>query len=119
MEHPPSFDDGRPPFDHALAREVMGKYVLIGVTVLDHTGKLLEQKQFHGKVTQADPRSGFSIQLLGEREGEHEALPPDTRAFQKARPGEYRLKATGEVVVDPDYTAMWTYRKPPPKAATS
>jgi hypothetical protein len=115
MELPPSFDDGRPPFDRGLARELMGKHVLVGVTTLDHKGKLIEHKQFHGTVTRADPRDGFRLALLGEREEQFESLPPDTRAFVKARPGEYRLKATGELVVDPDYTAMWTVKKPPPK----
>ena len=97
----------------------MGKHVLVGVTALDHKGKLVEHKQFYGKVTQADPREGFRVELLGEAEGRVEWLPPDTRPFQKARPGEYRLKSTGEVVVDPDYTAMWTYTQPPPKKDAS
>ena len=118
LEHPPSFDDGRPPFDHSLGRELIGKHVLVGLTVLDHRGKLVEHKQFHGKVTQADPRDGFRVALLGEREGQFEWLPPDTRAFEKARPGEYRLKVTGEVVVDPDYTAMWTSTQPAKKDAS-
>ena len=115
MEHPPSFDDGRPPFDHFFARELMGKHVLVGVTALDFKGQLIEHKQFHGRVDKVDAREGIRIKLLGEREGEFEWLPPDTNSFQKARPGEYRLKSTGEVVEDPDYTAMWTYTRPKPE----
>ena len=119
MDHPPSFDDGRPPFDGHFARELVGKHVLVGVTVLDHRGELVEQKQFHGRVDKADAKDGFRLKLLGEREGESEWLPPDTRAFHKARPGEYRLKTTGEVVVDPDFTTSWTYTQPPAKEDAS
>jgi len=43
---------------------------------------------------------------------EVECLPPDLRAFRKAEPGEYRLKSSDEVVVDPDYLASWTITRP-------
>jgi hypothetical protein len=119
MQHPPSFDDGRPRFDDYFARELMGKHVLAGVTVLDSKGQLVEHKQFHGHVDRVDAREGIRVRLLGEREGEFEWLPPHTDAFKKARPGEYRLKGTGEVVVDPDYTTMWTLTQPPPKEDAS
>ena len=32
MQYPSSFDDGRPSFDHEVARQLVGKRVLIGVT---------------------------------------------------------------------------------------
>lgn len=32
---PPSFDDNRPPFDHVLAAELVGRSVLQGVTYVD------------------------------------------------------------------------------------
>lgn len=35
MEHPPSFADGRPPFAHHLAKTLIGKHVLVGITYLD------------------------------------------------------------------------------------
>src|SRR3954465_8432277 len=112
MEHPPSFDDGRPPFDHHLGGELVGKHVLVGVTYLDANGKPSRLEQFHGTVVSADARAGFQLALRGERTGESKWLPPDTRAFQRARPGEYRLKSTGEVVEDPDYTAAWSVSPP-------
>lgn len=112
VEHSPSFDDGRPSFDHFFAKELLGKHVLAGVTALDASGRLITHKQFHGEILTADAREGLRIKLLGERAGEFEWLPRDTRAFSKARAGEYRLKSTGEVVVDPDYTTMWTYTEP-------
>jgi hypothetical protein len=33
-------------------------------------------------------------------------LPPALEAFAPAPPGEYRLRSTGEVVVDPDFTCV-------------
>lgn len=107
-------DDGRPPFDHAIAAELLGKYVLVGITKLDHEENLLEQIQYHGDVVVADECEGFCLKLRGGREGEFEWLPPDTRAFAPARPGDYRLRATGEVVADPDYTTTWTSKAGPP-----
>jgi hypothetical protein len=43
--------------------------------------------------------------------------PPDhwdeeMAASLVARPGEYRLSSTGEVVADPDFTAAWTVTPP-------
>ncbi len=39
-------------------------------------------------------------------------LPPVEEAFEPAPPGEYRLRTTGEVVVDPDFTTSWTVVPP-------
>jgi len=111
---PAQHDDGRPPFDHALAAELLGKHVLVGITNLDHEENLIEQSQYHGDVVVADEREGFRFKLRGTREGEFEWLPPDTRGFSPAPPGEYRLRSTGEVVVNPDYTTTWTLKEAPP-----
>ena len=35
-------------------------------------------------------------------------LPPDITAIEVAAKGEYYLKSTGEIVVNPDYVAIWT-----------
>lgn len=112
METPPSFDDGRPSFDHSLANLLLGKYVLVGVTRQDANGTVLTHKQFHGDIITVDPEKGFCIKLRGTRAGEHEWLPPDTRAFFKVKPGEYRLRATSEVVTDPDFATVWTITEP-------
>ena len=50
--------------------------------------------------------------------GEIFTLPPDPRAYVPAPPGEYRLKATGEVVVDPDFTCTFDV-VPPTSSRTS
>jgi hypothetical protein len=106
--------DNRPSFDHTLAVALLGKHVLVGITKLDHEDNLLEQIQYHGEVVIANENDGFCFKLRGVREGEFEWLPPDTRAFVPARPGEYRLSSTNEVVIDPDYTTTWTSRSAAP-----
>jgi hypothetical protein len=53
------------------------------------------------------------LSLKGQRAGEQHNLPPDTRAIEIAAAGEYRLRATGELVIDPDYTAMFSITKQP------
>jgi hypothetical protein len=114
MQHPPSFDDGRPPFDHHFAQTLLGKYVLVGVTRQSHTGRIIRKEQFHGRVVEVDAQKGICLRLEGERSGQFEWLPPDTRAFMKASPGEYELSASKEVVIDPDYTSRWTFKATKP-----
>jgi hypothetical protein len=101
----------RPRFDRDLANLLVGKHVLVGMTYLHHDGTLDRQEQVHGFVTRADEQS-VVIERWGG--GDETTLPPDTRPFQPAPPGEYRLRSTGEVVVDPDYLASWTVTAPAP-----
>ena len=112
MTSDPSFDDGREAFDHAFAQDLVGKVVLVGVTVNDKRGEFRRQEQFFGRVTAADPVTGFTLELHGSRLGQTKVLPPATGAFTPAPPGTYRLRATDEVVVDPDYTSVWTLTQP-------
>jgi hypothetical protein len=100
--------DNPPPWDTELADELLDSLVLIGVTSLDAGGNLIEQTQMFGRVTVVDPRRGISILLEGTRAGETYWLPPDLRCLDRARPGEYRLRSTGEVVRNPDFLCQWT-----------
>jgi hypothetical protein len=102
-------------FDAALARTLVGKYVLIGVTYLDGDGKPTREEQVHGVVIAATAENGILFKLRGSRNGAEYRLPPDTRGFVRAQPGEYRLKSTGEVVTDPDFTCTWSVW--PPRSA--
>jgi hypothetical protein len=107
-------EDSRPPWDSALALSLVAKRVLIGLTYCDHDDRLIEQKQLHGTIIKADADKGFAVRLEGQREGELYWIPPDLRAFQDAPPGEYRLRSTGEIVVDPDLISNWVINRPPP-----
>ncbi len=101
-------------FDAALAQALLGKYVLIGVTYLDAEGKPTRQEEFHGVVVAATAEDGIRFQLRGSRDGTEYRLPPDTRGFAKALPGQYRLRSTGEVVTNPDFTCTWSVSRPRP-----
>ena len=107
-------EDGRPPYDQDRADSYIGKYVLVGISYEDASGNARpeKQRQLHGRITVADPRKGFCIELEGANAGGTYWLPPDLRAFQDAPPGQYRLRSTGEVVEDPDVTASWTVVEP-------
>jgi hypothetical protein len=50
--------------------------------------------------------------VAGQRDGKLYTLPPDTRSIEVAPPGEYRLRATGEVVCNPDYTVTFSISRP-------
>ena len=98
-------DDGRPECDDDFAAKLLGAVVLVGVTRTVPGGETHEQ--FYGPVERADGE-GIDIRLAGSRSGETFFLPPDPRAFFPAPPGSYRLRQTGEVVENPDFTTMWT-----------
>jgi hypothetical protein len=94
----------------------MGSRVLIGVTTRDAEASEDspgEMVQMFGTVVAIDPSRGVTVQLEGSRDGEFYVLPPDAGAFHSAPPGDYRLRETGEVVSNPDYTTTWSIRRAP------
>ena len=88
----------------------VGKRLLVGVTETDENGKPIDQLQVHGTIVRLNRQEGLVLRLA---DGSEFKLPPDVRRIRKAKPGQYRLRSTGEVVVDPDFTAAWlrTQRK--------
>lgn len=103
----------RPQLDESKAPEYIGKTVLLGVTYLDHKEKFQAQKQWVGTITAFSNTVGIRIELRDS--DEPCALPPDPRGIRKANPGVYKLRSTGEEVIDPDYLATWTCVHSPPK----
>lgn len=98
-------DEGDRNPDGVIWSELVGKYILIGITRRDERDTELGLEQVHGRITFADAKSGVSVQLEGSRSGESYRLPPDLRSLKPAPLGEYRLRSTGEVVRDPDLIA--------------
>jgi hypothetical protein len=99
--------DDRPPFWDERAARMVGKRVLVGITYVDGANRPIEQRQYHGTVESADERTGFAIRTDDRT---LEWLPPHIAAFSAAAPGEYRLRSTGEIVIDPDLLSTWTLR---------
>jgi len=96
--------------DPADGAALVGKHLLVGLTYLDHAGQPSSRRQVHGTVLRVNAAEGIVIAL--EPSGEEFTLPPAFEAIEPAAPGEYRLHSTGEIVVDPDFTA--TFRVTPP-----
>jgi hypothetical protein len=114
-------EDSRPPWrsrrgaacddlwDDDDADWLIGKYVLVGVTYLASDGETVtSQVQYHGRITKAAQAEGITIACEGTSAEKSLVLPPDLAVFTLARPGEYKLRSTGEVVHNPDMLASWT-----------
>ena len=95
--------------DEGFAAELIGTHVLVGLTDVDHAGNVIEKRQFHGKVVRASAEKGV---ILVDGNGEEHWVPLQRDAFTPAEPGHYRLRSTGEVVVDPTWLATWTVYPP-------
>jgi hypothetical protein len=93
-----------------LIEELIGKHILIGITRIDHLGNEIDQIQCHGYFESIDD----VIHIRLKDTNEDFTLPPDLSVFQKAQPGEYRLRSTGEVVINPDYLCIWSVHAPSP-----
>jgi len=99
-------EDGDARFNESRARFAIGKRVLIGITVLTPDEEaVIERHAFAGTVASVEPARGIEL-TLDDRSSYW--LPPDTNSLREAAPGEYRLRGTGQTIVDPDYTATWT-----------
>lgn len=100
------------PWDASLAATLPGQMVLVGLAYFDEgSEEPFDQQQLFGRVVHADEHEGILLSLEGMRAGEQFKLPPDTRAFRAAQPGDYRLQTTGEVVVNPDFTVTFSIQK--------
>ncbi|KAA9157164.1 hypothetical protein FPZ12_025590 [Amycolatopsis acidicola] len=93
--------------------DLVGKRLLFSVRYVADDGSPLRELEECGVVTAVDD-SVVTIAL--PRHDEPFTLPAEPDAYDHARPGEYRLRTTGEVVVDPDFTSVWTVRAPAPEA---
>jgi hypothetical protein len=99
-------------WDEEIARELIDCLVLVGITYGFPDGSLGQQQQLFGYVVAADRRLGIELRLAGRYAGKKYRLPPDTTVFRRVPPGQYRLRATNEIVNDPDYTCAWTVEAP-------
>lgn len=85
--------------------ELIDKVLLIGITLTDENDDLIAQIQVFGPIIRVNA-NGITI-VRNETDTEF-VIPPDLEHIRAADPGEYRMKSTGEIVVDPDYISTWT-----------
>ena len=106
-------DDRSSPWDQQEADTLIGQVVLVGLTYLAADGKTVtSQVQYDGRVVSAKP-GGIEIAGLGKSAGKTMKLPPDLAAFEHAKAGDYELRSTGEIVVNPDLTVHWSITQTP------
>jgi hypothetical protein len=105
----------RPQLDESKAKDYVGKTVLLGVTYIDHEEQQTGQRQWYGVITEVSNAKGIVITFKNDTN--YCALPPDLSALRPAKPGEYRLRSTGEVITDPDFLTTWTRKEPDPNGA--
>ncbi|HEX2806847.1 MAG TPA: hypothetical protein VHN80_11825 [Kineosporiaceae bacterium] len=80
---------------------LVGRQLLVGITLRDDQGQVVGRQQFHGPVTEVT--DGVVVVTHGDGET---LLPADPDAYRRAEPGTYRL-ASGDTVIDPDYLTTW------------
>lgn len=98
------------PWDEAIAKDMIGKTIVVGFTYsgLDGEPPVLEQR--FGTISAADALAGVQVDRGG---GDRDFwLPPQLDAIFQAAPGWYRLQSTGEDVLDPDFLSNWTIELP-------
>lgn len=101
-----------PHFDEEEAKAIIGKHLLVGVTHRSYNEEITGIEQFHGEVIRASHEEGIILRLSGS--GEERWVPPDLSRLEPAAPGNYKLKASGEVVVNPDFLSTWNVYPPKP-----
>lgn len=99
-----------PYFDDEEAKAIVGKHLLVGITHRNGNEEITSIEQFHGKICRASREEGIIILLSGS--DEERWVPPDLSRLERAAPGNYKLKSTGEVVVNPDYLSTWIVYPP-------
>ncbi len=96
------------PLNEITFSDLIGKTILIGLTYYTADDEFIEQKQYWGTVIESNENR--IVVMLND--GEILGLPPDLSSTKIAPPGEYRLRSTGEVVVNPDYLTTWNINRP-------
>jgi hypothetical protein len=108
---PSERSDDLPAWDQDEADGLVGLYVLVGITHLNVSGEtVISQTQYHGRIVDADPKAGFKVECEGEWKDHLMGLPPDINVFTAAKPGQYRLRSTEEIVENPDLLAAWSVK---------
>jgi len=100
------FAKHQPLINQSVAKQMLNKTIITGITYMNEEDELVERKQFFGTIVRINEKEGVVIKLANS--SEEISVPPQLDNIEKAKPGEYRLKSTGEVIVDPDYLITLT-----------
>lgn len=89
---------------------LVGKTVLVGVTVFSADDVELGRYQYFGRIRGIERPHGLVLEL---GDGRFLDMPPSFSQLKEARSGTYRLRESGEVVEDPDFISVATLKLPP------
>jgi hypothetical protein len=90
---------------------LIGRTLLVGITYLGSDGAVAGQIQRFGTITEVGTVPGSRLVIA--REGQPDfAVPFDPAALKVAPLGTYRLRETGEAVVNPELLGEWTVTRP-------
>jgi hypothetical protein len=106
----------KPRWYKKVGESYIGKYILVGITYVDHKGCETLRQQFHGLIESADKNAGIRIALKGVNEGQSYTMPPDQKSIKPAKPGVYILRMSGEKI-RPDLVSTWTIEELDPEKA--
>jgi hypothetical protein len=87
------------------ASDLDGATVLVGITRVAKDGSVSQEQ--HSGVASISERETVTLVELACDDGEVRTYPFDARSLSIATPGEYRLRDTGRIVVDPHYLMTW------------
>lgn len=87
-----------------LRNQLKGKVFLIGMTFIDEEGEVIEKYQTHGTVARLTVDGFFKI--VRENKSVF-TIPYVKETIKAAKEGEYREKATGETIKNPDFIMTW------------
>jgi len=68
------------------------------------------QEQYVGTANIID-QGEYCLVVVECDDGDSRNYPFDARSLQRAAPGEYRLRSTGQIVTNPDFLMTWTISK--------
>jgi hypothetical protein len=87
-----------------LQKFLQGKMFLIGLTFIEKDRQLIEQYQTHGTV---EILTDTGLLKIKRKDGSVFQIPYDKDTIRAAGKGEYRERATGEIINDPDFIMTW------------
>jgi hypothetical protein len=87
-----------------LQEFLKGKSFLIGLTFISEENEIIEQYQTNGSVKKLT-NDGI-LRIIRDDDSIFQ-MPYDKDAIKKAEKGEYRERATGRIIKDPDFIMTW------------
>lgn len=97
-------------WDEDFARNLLGRTLLVGITYLEQDGSIAERQQIFGTVQSCNAKTGIVITL--KESGETFTVAPILEAIEPAKPGVYQMKDSDNVIINPDFTAMFSVTRP-------